>query len=172
MSHQPTSLSRFAGMLFLAACLAGCSSGYVREQPRAKVVQPVAPSATTRTASRPVHERAAINAVSQVGIPYRYGGANPDGFDCSGLVYFAYGQAGRQVPRTTATLWKSLRPVSKQDLRVGDVLFFRIDGKVSHVGMYLGDRRFVHAPQSGKHVTVAALDAPFYREALIRAGRP
>lgn len=119
-----------------------------------------------------VGERAAVIAVRQVGVPYRYGGMSADGFDCSGLVNFAYARAGKTVPRTTGDLWRELRPVSARELRVGDVLFFNIEGKASHVGLYLGDRRFVHAPSSGREVTIADLDSGFYREAFIRGGRP
>jgi cell wall-associated NlpC family hydrolase len=116
-------------------------------------------------------ERAAAAALDQVGARYRYGGNGPGGFDCSGLVQYAYGQAGVAVPRTTGQLWAAATDVDHGDLRAGDLLFFKIEGKMSHVGMYLGERRFVHAPQSGRHVSVASLDAPFYRQALLRAGR-
>ena len=115
--------------------------------------------------------QAAKIALEQVGTPYRYGGSTPSGFDCSGLVQYAYSGAGVSVPRTTGQLWSAARPVAQQDLEAGDLLFFSIGGKMSHVGMYLGERRFVHAPQSGRLVSVASLDAPFYRSALIRAGR-
>ena len=115
--------------------------------------------------------QAATVALEQVGVPYRYGGASPNGFDCSGLVQYAYSRAGLNVPRTTGQLWTAAKPVAQQDLAAGDLLFFSIEGKMSHVGMYLGERRFVHAPQSGRAVSVASLDAPFYRSALIRAGR-
>jgi cell wall-associated NlpC family hydrolase len=111
-------------------------------------------------------------ALDQVGAPYRYGGANPQGFDCSGLVQFSYSQAGVRVPRTTGQLWSASRTVGKDELLAGDLLFFSIDGKMSHVGMYVGDRRFVHAPQSGRTVSVGSLEAPFYKSALVRAGRP
>jgi cell wall-associated NlpC family hydrolase len=116
--------------------------------------------------------RAAAVALQQVGTPYRYGGATPNGFDCSGLVQYAYSRAGKRVPRTTGQLWSQLQPVPPRDLQPGDVLFFRIEGKMSHVGLYLGDSRFVHAPSTGRTVTVAMLDAPFYEASLIRAGRP
>ena len=116
-------------------------------------------------------QQAAAFALEQVGTPYRYGGASPDGFDCSGLVQYAYDRAGIRVPRTTGQLWQAAAPVAQPDLEAGDLLFFRIEGKMSHVGMYLGERRFVHAPQSGRSVSVASLDAPFYRSALIGAGR-
>ncbi len=121
-------------------------------------------------AANPGREAASI-ALEQVGVPYRYGGASPKGFDCSGLVQYAYSRAGITVPRTTSQLWSAAKPVAQQDLTAGDLLFFSIEGKMSHVGMYLGERRFVHAPQSGRTVSVASLDAPFYRSALIRAGR-
>jgi cell wall-associated NlpC family hydrolase len=116
-------------------------------------------------------ERAALAALEQVGAPYRYGGDSPHGFDCSGLVQYSYGHAGVAVPRTTRQLWSVARTVERGDLRVGDLLFFSIEGKMSHVGMYLGEQRFVHAPQSGRRVSVASLDLPFYRAALLRAGR-
>ena len=102
---------------------------------------------------------------------YRYGGAGPDGFDCSGLVQYAYRRAGLAVPRTTGQLWAAAEQVPRSDLQAGDLLFFSIEGKMSHVGLYLGQDRFVHAPQSGRSVSVASLRAPFYRSALLRAGR-
>lgn len=121
----------------------------------------------------PAPGRAAAKvAIEQVGTPYRYGGAGRSGFDCSGLVHYAYLQVGKQIPRTTGELWRQLTPVPATDLRAGDILFFNIDGKMSHVGLYLGDRQFVHAPSTGKHVSVAELNSDFYRQAFIRAGRP
>ena len=115
--------------------------------------------------------RAALAALAQVGVPYRYGGQSPTGFDCSGLVHYAYLEAGVSTPRTTRQLWSAARTIEQDELKPGDLLFFRIDGKMSHVGMYLGERRFVHAPQSGRRVSVASLEMPFYRQALIRTAR-
>ena len=115
--------------------------------------------------------RAALAALQQVGVPYRYGGQSPRGFDCSGLVHYAYQQAGLSIPRTTKQLWSAAATIEPDELQAGDLLFFRIDGKMSHVGMYLGERRFVHAPQSGRTVSVGTLEAPFYRNALIRTAR-
>lgn len=94
------------------------------------------------------------------------------GFDCSGLVQYAYQRAGKAMPRTTAQLWAGTYPVNRDDIQVGDLLFFRIDGKMSHVGMYLGDNRFVHAPSTGKVVSIANLSSDYYRKAFIRARRP
>ncbi len=115
--------------------------------------------------------RAASIALEQVGVPYRYGGSSPVGFDCSGLVQYAYGRAGISVPRTTGQLWSVAATVPGDDLQAGDLLFFSIEGKMSHVGMYVGSGRFVHAPRSGRNVSVASLEAPFYKSALLRAGR-
>jgi cell wall-associated NlpC family hydrolase len=119
-----------------------------------------------------VGDRAVAIALSQVGVPYRYGGAGPAGFDCSGLVHYAYGKAGKRLPRTTGELWDHATPVKGDRMRAGDLLFFRFDGKMSHVGMYVGDGHFVHAPSSGKRVSVERLASPVYGEAFIRAARP
>lgn len=117
-------------------------------------------------------DRAASAALQQVGKPYRYGGSSPSGFDCSGLVHFAYASVGVSVPRTTAGQWAELAPVSQREVRTGDLLFFNIDGRMSHVGLYIGDGKFVHAPSSGKQVSIETLDSRFYSRAFIRAGRP
>ena len=121
---------------------------------------------------RNVGEQAAVVAVRQLGVPYRYGGSTSKGFDCSGLVHYAYSKAGKSIPRTTAGQWRALQPVAANSLRVGDILFFNIEGKVSHVGLYLGSRRFVHAPSSGREVTIAELDSAYYRKVFVRGGRP
>ena len=148
-------LGRFLPIIIMMMALAACGSS---------------PSMPDRPAASP-GERAAAVAVDQVGVRYRYGGNSPQGFDCSGLVHYAYRQAGLSVPRTTGQLWALARDVNRSDLRAGDLLFFRIDGKMSHVGIYLGERQFVHAPQSGRTVSVESLDTPFYSNALLRAGR-
>lgn len=129
------------------------------------------PPAASRSQLHSPGDRAVAIALDQVGAPYRYGGSSPKGFDCSGLVQYSYLAAGVNVPRTTGQLWSAARAVDGNDVRPGDLLFFSIEGKMSHVGLYVGDGRFVHAPQSGRSVSVASLDSPFYREALLRAGR-
>ena len=107
-----------------------------------------------------------------VGVPYRYGGRTPRGFDCSGLVYYAYRQAGRAVPRTTRDQLHQARPVGLDELRAGDLLFFELDGKkVSHVGIYAGAGSFIHAPSTGKTVSYGNLRSAFWSSRLVRAGR-
>jgi murein DD-endopeptidase len=76
------------------------------------------------TAGRTIGERAAVIAARQVGVPYRYGGNRVDGFDCSGLVQFAYAGAGKKLPRTTGDQWCQTQPAPDPDLRVGDLVFF------------------------------------------------
>lgn len=176
MTSQPASpgltLLRVSAVIAVIA-MAGCAAPGTRDSGASdSAARPPAPATRARVPARTDGERAAVVAVRQIGVPYRYGGTDSSGFDCSGLVHFAWAAAGRNIPRTTGTLWARLKPVSRKSLRTGDVLFFRIDGKMSHVGLYLGDGRFVHAPSTGREVTVAALDSPFYRKAFIRAGRP
>jgi cell wall-associated NlpC family hydrolase len=111
-------------------------------------------------------------AESRIGAPYRYGGSGPDAFDCSGLVAYAHGQVGVAVPRTAAQQFAAATPVERRDLRPGDLVFFRLASRaVSHVGIYAGDNRFVHAPQSGGHVRIASLDDDYYRRHFVGAGR-
>jgi murein DD-endopeptidase len=115
--------------------------------------------------------RAAHIAADQVGMPYRYGGATPAGFDCSGLVYYAYQQSGLTVPRTSKAQFNAASPVSFQAARPGDLLFFASRKKVNHVGIYIGNNTFVHSPAKGKHVTVGQMSNPYYREHFVGAGR-
>lgn len=156
--------------LLFAACTGQEQRATEPSRDRAAVSQQTPPVSAPTV--RPAGEQAAIVAVRQIGVPYRYGGDSVRGFDCSGLVQYAWSAAGRKVPRTTGEQWRQMQPVADRDLEPGDVLFFNIDGKVSHVGLYLGSRRFVHAPESGREVTIADLDSEFYRRAFIRGGRP
>jgi cell wall-associated NlpC family hydrolase len=118
-----------------------------------------------------VGERATTVAMQQLGVPYRYGGQTPSGFDCSRLVHFSYLQAGKSVPRTTRELWQKSSTIRRNDIQQGDLLFFEVEGKMQHVGIYIGDGQFVHAPQSGRKVSTASLDSDFYRQAFLRAAR-
>lgn len=111
-------------------------------------------------------------AMGMVGTRYRYGGADPrDGFDCSGLVYYSYGQAGYRVPRTSQELFRAVRKIAVGAADPGDLMFFQDQTKLSHVGIYVGDGLFVHAPANGQNVAVASLDSPYYREHLVAVGR-
>ena len=118
------------------------------------------------------HAEAARIATSMEGKPYRYGGTSPTGFDCAGLVYYSYQRAGLTVPRTTYTQRdKSLR-VPRDQLTRGDLVFFNQEGKFSsHVGIYLGDNRFIHAPSTGKNVRIDNLQSAYWQKHFVDARR-
>jgi cell wall-associated NlpC family hydrolase len=119
-----------------------------------------------------ISDAAAGHALKMVGKPYRYGGATPEGFDCSGLVYYSYRQAGAALPRDTEAQRLGSHPVERASLRRGDLVFFDQEGKKnSHVGIYLGEGAFVHAPSSGKHVRRDRLDSPYWRRHLSETRR-
>lgn len=103
-------------------------------------------------------------ARKQLGVRYQSGGESPSGFDCSGLVQYVYERAGYRVPRTTTAQYGDLNP-----LRVpqpGDLVFFRTagDSRISHVGIYVGDFRFIHAPSSGKFVEYADVRTNYWKQ--------
>ena len=105
-----------------------------------------------------------------IGTPYRYGGNSRRGFDCSGLVQYTHRKVGVDVPRTTASQWGQARVPERENLLPGDLLFFTIGiRKTRHVGIYEGDGVFIHAPSSGKQVSRASLDNPYWRSRLIAA---
>jgi len=177
MISQPASIVRSLAMiLVLASSGIACSSNQpTRSESKSHSGSSVRQSdvAGVNPSDRySVGKRAAAVALKQVGVPYRYGGSAPSGFDCSGLVHYSYANAGKSIPRTTAKLWADLAPVEARNMRTGDLLFFSISGKMSHVGMYLGDGRFVHAPSTGRAVSIESLASDYYSRAFIRAGRP
>jgi murein DD-endopeptidase len=136
---------------------------------------PPLPSAGAKTGGEiPVSKgaRIAADAIALLGRPYRYGGRDPGGFDCSGLVYYVHAAQGITTPRTTLEQSRAAQPVPLESLAAGDLLFFRIDGKaVAHVAIYTGDGRFVHAPQTGRPVELRQLGDPYFRPRLLAAGR-
>jgi len=107
------------------------------------------------------------------GKPYRYGGNTPRGFDCSGLVQYSYSLAGIDLPRSTEGLWKYSSAIATRNLQPGDLLFFNQEGKrSSHVAIYVGRERFVHAPSTGKRVSIGNLDSAYWRRHLESVRRP
>jgi murein DD-endopeptidase len=113
-----------------------------------------------------------IRAISLLGAPYQWGGSGPKAFDCSGLVQFVHNALGIEVPRTAEEQYRAATHVDVADLEPGDLLFFKIRGrKISHVAIYAGSGRFVHAPQTGRPIEIRTLDNGYYRPRLVGAGR-
>lgn len=127
------------------------------------------PTASTR---KPIQDFAtasadfALQALSHLGVPYRFGGDDPkSGFDCSGLVRFvASAVLAIDLPRTSDAMARIGSTIARDALEVGDLLFFNTRGRVnSHVGIYIGDGRFVHAPSRRGAVRVEEVDAAYWR---------
>ncbi|MDD5391429.1 MAG: C40 family peptidase [Thiothrix sp.] len=167
------------------AVLAGCSEntksadaldsdGYVVRLAHAKNAPTVFSRApTSLSGDVTTVDRVVWNAQKQQGKMYRYGGETPQtGFDCSGLTQFAFGQgAGVSLPRTAAAQYNAAMKISQDQATKGDLVFFHTHGsRVSHVGIYLGNGKFVHAPRTGRAITTEALDGYWARK-LIGFGR-
>lgn len=113
-----------------------------------------------------------LEALGQVGRPYRFGGTTPDGFDCSGLVQYVYAVAGVRLPRTTVEQYRTGERVKLRELEPGDLLFYRFSRRpVDHVAIYLGDGQAVHAPANGRAVIVASVDLPHWKKRYVDAVR-
>lgn len=114
-------------------------------------------------------------AVNVLGTPYRWGGSSPSkGFDCSGLVRYAFNDvAAVDLPRTSNAMASGHgQKVERKDLKPGDLLFFNIKSrKVNHVAIYLGEDRFIHAPRRGKAVTIDTLKKPYWQSHYVVAKR-
>jgi len=150
------------------ALIAACSSA-----PPATREPPAQIAAAAPLAGASVGTEIAMRAMSLLGAPYKWGGATPSGFDCSGLVRFVHEQLGIYTPRTAAEQFSAARRVKISGLEPGDLLFFRTEGgkRISHVAIYTGEGRFIHAPQTGRAVELRTLDDDYYRPRLAGAGR-
>lgn len=149
--------------LLTAALIAGCGGDKLVRQPLPAhrnwpVVKPADPIRANAVLMR---------AISLVGTPYRYGGNTPEsGFDCSGLVNYVYrDMLDVRLPRTSRELaaWQGPR-IAPERLAAADLVFFGAGSNVSHVGIYVGEGRFVHAPSTGGTVRLDHLDGPYWRE--------
>ena len=113
-------------------------------------------------------QRVVAIARKQLGTPYRFGGTSPSGFDCSGLVRYVYAEVGVSLPHNAAQQYRYGSPVSRDRLEPGDLVFF---DRLRHSGIYIGGGRFIHARQTGKHVSIASLDDGWYAKNWVGARR-
>jgi cell wall-associated NlpC family hydrolase len=153
--------------LMLAAC-AGNSlkAGKAQESPAAST-QP----ASTQPAPTDPRKVMVDRAVSMLGQPYRWGGAAPGGFDCSGLVAYAAGEAGIRVARTAQEQLAGGMPIARSELQSGDLVFMRLAHKELHVGIAIDNERFIHAPSAGGRVRIDSLAASPYADGFLKARR-
>lgn len=150
-----------------AGCRSAKKGGSRGDRPRVEGVVPVEGASDVRMAL-------AREAESWVGVPYRYGGHTKDGTDCSGMVLTIYlDVAGIKLPRNSAAQAEFCSELSEKELKVGDLVFFatgKDPGRVSHVGILIGEGRFVHS-SSSKGVMVSDLSTPYYQRTFLRFGR-
>jgi cell wall-associated NlpC family hydrolase len=170
---------RAAPALALATVLAACSVVAPAPPPPVPREEPPPPPAAapptaalaTAPEAAPGADIAAL-AATLVGTPYHFGGADQQGFDCSGLALYVHERLGIAIPRTAREQQHEAQPVALAQLQPGDLVFFRIGSRhVNHVGVYTGDGRFVHAPHAGVAVTSADLHDGYYARHLASAGR-
>jgi hypothetical protein len=148
---------RAAGLAFLFAALS--SGAFSEEALRVSVA---------------AREKIVERAIHYIGKPYRYGGTEPTGFDCSGLVYLVYREStGARSPRTVDGLWRWMEAIPKSELQAGDLVFFRNEGVVDHVGIYIGDWSFVHAVSDRQYPVVikSSFNEPYWAARFAGAGR-
>lgn len=122
-----------------------------------------------------VSNRVLATAKKQLNKKYRWGGTTPRrGFDCSGLMQYAYRSANIKLPRTAAGQYRFTKRISLSHLKVGDLIFFhtrrRSRSRINHVGLYMGGGNFIHAPRRGKRVSISKLDR-YWKRRAVGAGR-
>ena len=113
-------------------------------------------------------------AKSYLGVPYVWAGTSPSGFDCSGLVQYVYKQMGVSLNRVAADQTAHGTPVSRENLKPGDIVFFHNTSRysrINHVGIYVGDGQFIHAPQTGDVVKISPLNTGYYNTTFVTARR-
>jgi cell wall-associated NlpC family hydrolase len=121
-----------------------------------------------------LRQRLTQTARKQLRIPYVWGGTSRRGFDCSGLIQYVYKQLNMTLPRTAAQQYRESRRVKTHELQPGDLIFFhtrlRSRSRINHVGMYLGNNSFIHAPRKGRTVSIDKLNS-YWKKRMIGGGR-
>lgn len=167
---------KYFSFLFLALLLFSCSAhkktAYKEHIPPPQPESQIQDSAEYHPQTQSSNQRKIIvqNAIKSLGVPYKWGGQSPKtGFDCSGLIVYTHKKADIVIPRTAKAQFNNGNIVSKKNLRVADLVFFKNPKgkKVFHVGIYIGEGIFVHAPGKGRQVTYGYLNNPHFKKNYI-----
>jgi cell wall-associated NlpC family hydrolase len=166
MAHAPACTPAAALVAALALALAACAGAPPRPYGP--------PNSDAPHAMHPLpgrRGRMVDTAASMLGQPYRFGGAAPGGFDCSGLVVYAAAGAGVHVPRTAHEQLGFGEPIARGEVQAGDLIFMHLAHKELHVGIAIDGERFIHAPSTGGRVRIDSLAAPPYARGYLSARR-
>jgi cell wall-associated NlpC family hydrolase len=135
--------------LFLASCASDTGGWFSNSDDRTRIVR---------------------TARLYLGAPYKKGGATPNGFDCSGYVMYVYSKNGVLLPRSVKAQYGVGKKIRRAEMKTGDLVFYNTLWKrFSHVGIYVGDNRFIHAPRTGKQVSYADMDKPYWKKRYVGA---
>ncbi|HMT92893.1 C40 family peptidase [uncultured Thiothrix sp.] len=146
------------------------AQSYQPAQPSYQVAAPQTPVRSKKL--NPTRKEILKTAYQSLGITYRWGGNTPrEGFDCSGLTKFTHKNVHLSIPRTALEQSRASRTINRRDLKPGDMIFFRTSGKkVNHVGIYVGDGKFIHAASGGGKVTLDDLRRAYWQQRLVKYG--
>jgi cell wall-associated NlpC family hydrolase len=162
--------ARSALPLLMCALIGACSIGPASYTDRLYDDERPSPFATYFVLDDSGHrQEIVLRAFDLLGVDYRWGGGDPaNGLDCSGMVsYLVERTSGRKLPHHAASIAKITRPIKRHELAPGDLVFFNTLGRRhSHMGIYIGDNRFIHAPAPGQKVRIERLNTRYYTERL------
>jgi cell wall-associated NlpC family hydrolase len=158
-------VKRWFGPVLACMLLAACSSPPPLHSSYSKARRPPAQPALSHLQADGAGREILMYTLSLLDVGYRFGGSNPEaGLDCSGLVSYIYKNAvGVKLPHNAASIAGLGRPIQTSELRVGDLVFFNtLNRRYSHMGIYIGEGKFVHAPRTNSTIRVDRLDNRYY----------
>ena len=151
--------------------------GYKTRCVKVKAEQPTTIAAAHKVRVQKAQKTAMNKLMGQIGKPYRWGGTSPrTGFDCSGLVYYAYKDLVKfRIPRTANEMYhlRDASPVDRGELETGDLVFFRTQGRgtADHVGVYVGNGKFIQSPRTGRDIQITSLSEDYWQRHYVGAKR-
>lgn len=171
LACSPLTMFRLLLLVLVLAGVGGCASSPGLQPGERSLLPPLDQAEAVAGDTNAVVEQLWQVFARYEGVPYRYGGTGAGGFDCSGFIMTAYREAlGLRLPRTTEALLAHGRDIPRDAVRPGDLVFFRIGGKDSHAGIYMGQHRFIHSASSSG-VSLSSLRQEYWRERYSRARR-